>query len=114
MRRYRRSFEPLWWLPFSGGMMLDALLMPALIIITGVLVPMGMIMPEDLRLMLLNPWVQAVLFVLIALTFFHAAHRTRFVLADLGLKAPKLLAFLCYGAAILGTLYAAAVVLQFL
>jgi hypothetical protein len=47
--------------------------------------------------------------------FFHAAHRLRFTLADLGLKGlGPLLGILCYGGAIVGTLIAGAVALGLL
>lgn len=105
----RRSNEPLWWLPFSAGMMLDALAMPALIVITGILVPLGLA-GGGLQGLISHPLIRAGLFVLISLTFFHAAHRLRFALVDLGLKGAKnALGFLLYGGAIVGTLVAAAV-----
>ena len=106
----RRSNEPLWWLPFSAGMMLDALAMPAIIVITGILIPLGLA-GGGLQGMLTHPLVRAGLFVLISLTFFHAAHRLRFALVDLGLKGAKhALGFILYGGAIVGTLVAAGVV----
>lgn len=110
----RRSNEPLWWLPFSAGMMLDALAMPALILVTGVLVPLGFV-SEGIRALFLHPLGRLGLFVLIAATFFHAAHRLRFTLQDLGLKpiAP-VVAALCYGGAVIGTLVAGAVALGLL
>lgn len=104
----RRSNEPLWWAPFSGGMMANAMVMPALIIITGALIPLGMVNAEGVREFLNHLLVRAAFFVLISLTFFHAAHRLRFTLVDVGLKQFKMgLAVLCYGAAIVGTLIAA-------
>jgi fumarate reductase subunit D len=112
MSKHRRSNEPLFWLPFSGGMMLDALLAPALVIATGILVPMGLISPEHLRSLLLHPIIRLILFALIALTFIHAAHRTRFVLFDLGLKgATGLVAAVCYGLALIGIVVAGGVAL---
>ena len=51
-----------------------------------------------------------VLFLLCMLSLFHFAHRFRFTLVDLGLKAVhQLVAVVCYGIAIAGTV--AAVVL---
>jgi fumarate reductase subunit D len=106
-----RSKEPFWWLLFSGGMMLDALAMPALIVITGLLVALGLV-SGNVRGLFLNPLVRIGLFVLISLTFFHAAHRLHFTLADFGLRSARgALAFICYGAAIAGTLVAGAVAL---
>jgi fumarate reductase subunit D len=108
---HRRSNEPLWWMPFSGGMMADALVMPALIVITGILIPLGFV-HESVRGLFQNPLIRLALFVVISLTFFHAAHRLRFTLIDLGLKGARTaVAAILYGAAILGTLWAAAVAL---
>ena len=109
-----RSKEPFWWLLFSGGMMLDALAMPALIVVTGILVPLGLV-SGNLRGVIMHPLTRLVLFVLISFTFFHAAHRLHFTLADFGLRSARgALAVICYGAAILGTLVAGAVALGML
>lgn len=109
----RRSNEPLWWVPFGGGMMIDALTMPALVIITGFLVAAGMISPAALQAVLSHPLTRAALFVIISMTFFHAAHRTRVALPELGVRAPKLvLRVVLYGGAILGTIAAGLVALR--
>jgi fumarate reductase subunit D len=48
--------------------------------------------------------------VLISLPLFHWAHRFRFTLVDVGLKSiHTLVAVLCYGAAIAGTIAAAVI-----
>jgi len=109
----RRSNEPLWWVPFAGGMMIDAMVIPALIVITGILLPFGIIDVESIRQLLLHPLTRAAMFVIISLTFFHAAHRLRFALPDLGLRALKpVLGFILYGGAILATLVTGAIALQ--
>ena len=106
---HHRSDEPLWWLPFSMGMMIDALAIPALVIVTGFLIPFFN-MGGGLRELLLHWLTRFVIFVIVAFTFFHAAHRLKFTLIDLGLKEAKTaLGFICYGAAIVGTLVAAAI-----
>src|SRR3954454_2150397 len=103
----RRSSEPLWWIPFAGGMMMDAMLAPALIVITGILVPFGLVAPDKLQGFLVHPLVRLVLFVFVAATFFHAAHRLRYAFADLGLKSLKpYLGAIFYGGAIVGSLIA--------
>ncbi len=102
----RRSNEPLWWLPFSGGMMIDALAMPALIIITGFFSVAGLL-GANFHTIVAHPITRAILCVIVIFTFFHAAHRIRFTLQDVGLKEQKgILSFLCYGGAILGSLIA--------
>jgi len=48
-----------------------------------------------------------VLFILISLSLFHALHRIRFILVDLGLKEAKgMIATVCYGIAFVGTFVA--------
>ncbi len=105
----RRSNEPMWWLPFSGGMMVDAMVIPALVIITGALVPLGLVSEETLRGLLSHILGRLFVFVVVALSLFHAAHRLRFTLIDLGLKSVKgPIGVVMYGSAIVGTLVAGA------
>jgi fumarate reductase subunit D len=109
-----RSNEPLWWAPFSAGMMVGALFVPALILVTGVLWPM--LRPEDAsaaRGLLLHPLTKIFLVVVISLSLFHWAHRFRYILFDLGLKGGRTaVGFLCYGAAIVGTVATIAIALR--
>ncbi|SRR5260370_30434602 len=101
-----KSNEPLVWAPFFAGAGLSALLMPVLILITLFASYSG---PEsfDLRGLVNNWFVRLVLFVLISLSLFHALHRIRFILVDLGLKEARgMIATVCYGIAIIGTLVA--------
>jgi fumarate reductase subunit D len=95
-----RSNEPFWWALFSAGMMVGALLVPALVVITGFL-PLG---AERMQNLLNHPLTRLLLFIVISLSFFHWAHRFRFTLVDLGLKgASPVIAVVCYGSAIVGT-----------
>ena len=104
-----RSNEPIAWAPFSAGMMVDAMVVPALVIITGVLVPLGLVSEDTLAGLLTHILTRAFVFVVVALSLFHAAHLMRFALADLGLHGVRgLLAVVMYGGAIAGTLLAAA------
>ena len=106
----RKSNEPLFWSLFSGGGMLLALLGPALIIVTGFLVPANTVGFTRLHSIFTNPVGRVVLFGVAALTFFHAAHRLRHVLIDVGLRRFSLpLAVTCYAAALAGTIWAGTV-----
>jgi succinate dehydrogenase subunit D len=109
-----RSNEPLWWGPFSAGMMIGALCVPAMIVITGFLLPW--LRPHDAeaaRRLINHPLTLLLLFVVISLSFFHWAHRFRYILFDLGLKGGRTaIAVLCYGAAVVGTVAAAAIALH--
>jgi succinate dehydrogenase subunit D len=109
-----RSNEPLWWGPFSAGMMIGALCVPALVVITGFLLPwLGPTYAESVRQLINHPLSRLFLFVVIALSLFHWAHRFRYILFDLGLKEGRnAVAVACYGAAIVGTVVAGAIALH--
>ena len=103
----RKSNEPLFWSLFSGGGMVMALLAPALIIVTGFLVPANAVSFARLHAMVTNPVGRIVLFGVAALTFFHWAHRFRHVLIDVGLRRFSLaLGVVCYLAALGGSIWA--------
>ncbi len=72
-----RSNEPFWWSLFSAGGVVAAFFLPVTILITGILVPAGWLMAEDLRVLVGHPLTRLYLFVLISLPMFHWAHRFR-------------------------------------
>ena len=114
----KRSNAPIFWLLFGAGGMLSALLGTALVVITGLLVPLGWGLPAD--------WMsypralafaqhalgKAVVFVVIALFAWHAVHRIFHSLHDLGLHAGTAAKWLCYGVAALVTVVAASALLS--
>lgn len=100
-----KSNEPLWWGLFAAGGAVAGLFLPAVIAVTSLGVSTHWTDPRNLEDQMHQPLVRIFLFVLISLTLFHWAHRFRFTLVDFGLKsARQLIAVLCYGAAIVGTL----------
>ena len=104
----RRSNEPLFWALFSGGGMVLALVAPALIIVTGFLVPMEVVSFDRLHALLTNPLGRLVIFGLAFLTFFHWAHRFRHTLIEVGLHPVAVpVAVACYSVALAGTAWAA-------
>ena len=106
----RRSNEPLFWALFSGGGMLAALVMPALILASGFLVPAERVDFGRLEAVLTNPLARVALLGLAFLVFFHWAHRFRHVLVDLGLRRlDRPIAVACYGLALAGTVWAGTV-----
>jgi fumarate reductase subunit D len=108
-----KSNEPFWWTFFGAGGMIAALLMPITVFITGIGVAAGWVTEDHLRSLIANPLVRLYVFVLISLSLFHWAHRFRFTLVDLGLKSIRsLVAVLCYGAAIVGTVVAFLLVIR--
>ena len=107
-----RSNEPLWWAPFFAGAGLSALLMPVTIFIV-LIAGFGGIDSVELLALLSNPLVRLILFVLISLSLFHALHRIRYLLVDLGLKEAKgPISVVCYGSAIVGSVLTALLALK--
>jgi fumarate reductase subunit D len=106
-----KTMEPLWWGLFSAGGVVAAFLVPIHIILVGFAVPLGWTL--DSGAMYHIWWVRLYLFVLIVLPLYHWAHRFYFTLTDMGLKPiSKLLAVLCYGGAIVGTVVTAWILLE--
>jgi fumarate reductase subunit D len=108
----QRHPEPLLWLLFSAGGVVSALLMPSLLVLFGLAFPLGWLQPpphEHLLAVLSHPLTRLVLFGLCVLSLFHWAHRFRHTLYD-GLQIKHLnevIAVICYGGAIVGTVAAA-------
>jgi fumarate reductase subunit D len=104
---------PLLWLLFSAGGTVAALFFPVHLFLTGLAFPLGWLEAprhESLHRLLSHPAARLYLFVFISLPLFHWAHRFRYTLYD-GLQLKHLtvlIAVLCYGAALLGTALAAA------
>jgi succinate dehydrogenase subunit D len=96
-----RSNKPLLWLPFAGGGLVAALIIPVLILITGVLMPLGLLpLPyEKMAAFAHNPLGKLILFGTVALPVWHAAHRLRMTAHDLGLGGGAVVKALCYGSA---------------
>jgi len=104
----RKSSEPFWWGLFSAGGVVAAFLVPMHLFLHSIAVPLGWISAEvayaKMQALVGHPVIKIYLFVLIALPFYHWAHRFRFTLYDLGLKSLRTpIAILCYGGAVLGT-----------
>ncbi len=104
-----RSNKPILWLPFAAGGLAAALIIPVLILITGVLMPLGILpLPyEKIAAFAHNPLGKLILFGTVALPGWHAAHRLRMTAHDLGLGGGAVVQAVCYGSA--GTLILAAV-----
>jgi fumarate reductase subunit D len=83
-----------WWFMFSQGGLFAAVLLPVHIVVQGILGPLGVVPVVDRHYdtwisILGNPIVKLYLLALIALPFFHFAHRLRYLLVDLGVPAAK-------------------------
>ena len=113
----KRHPEPLLWMLFSAGGVMSAMLMPVLLLLFGIAFPLGWITPPSYQHLLLvfsHPVTRLVIFGLCALSLFHWAHRFRHTLYD-GLQIKHLnemIAVICYGAALAGTVVAGYLVWQ--
>jgi fumarate reductase subunit D len=107
----RRSPEPFFWLLFSGGGMVAALVLPVLLLLFGVVFPLGLLDAPDhahLRAVVAHPITKLVLLGVFIPALFHWAHRFRFTLEhglQLG-RFDRAIAVCCYGAAALGSVAA--------
>jgi fumarate reductase subunit D len=108
-----RSNKPILWLPFAAGGLVAALITPVLILITGLLVPLGVLhLPyEKLAAFAHNPIGKLILFGIVALPAWHAAHRLRMTAHDLGLGSGLEIKATCYGLALAMIVAAAAALL---
>ena len=108
----KQSNEAFFWVLFSAGGVVAALLIPVQLFLFGLAIPLGWVQPptyEHLMSLVRMPLVRIYLFVLCALSLFHWAHRFRFTLYD-GLRVKHLneiIFTLCYGGAVMGTIVAA-------
>ena len=106
----RRSHAPIFWLLFGAGGMLAALLGIGLVFITGIAAPMGWLLPADAlaypRMVAFaqNGLGKLLLFAVISLFAWHAAHRLLCTLHDFGIHKGLAAKSLFYGAALLLTL----------
>jgi fumarate reductase subunit D len=114
----KRSHEPLFWALFGAGGMLSALIGPVLVLITGVLVPLGLLLPaETFRAdralaFAMHPLGKLALLAVISLFMFHGCHRLLHSLHDLGLRTGLAAQVLFYGTATLASGLAALLLLR--
>lgn len=103
----KRSIAPLFWLLFGAGGMLAALFGPALVLLTGILIPHGWLVPErvgsyaNVLAFARNPIGKLALLAVIALLFWHAAERLFLTLHDMRAGPIRRLRWIAYGTAAL-------------
>jgi len=98
---------PLLWLLFAAGGTASAMLLPALVFLTGVAVPAGWVSEDRLRSLLGNPLTLLFLVGIVFAFLFHWAHRFRYALVDLGWGGLGRQGWVFYGIALAGTTLAA-------
>ena len=114
----KRSNEPIFWALFGAGGMLAALIGPALVLITGIAVPLGLIYAPDTMsygrmLAFAQNWAgKCFLFAVVSLFLWHAVHRIAIMMHDFGVHAKTATKVACYGCALFGTIIAAHALLK--
>lgn len=110
-RRRPAYMHLVWWFLFAQGGVIAAVLIPVHVLIQGILGPLGIVAVVDRHYdtwvnVLGNPIVKLYLLVLIAVPFFHFAHRLRYLLLDFGVHAAKSVPaqVVFYGGAVVVTL----------
>ncbi len=103
------SKKPIIWGLFAAGGTVSAFLVPVLILITCFAAPLGLLPADALsyeRLIELTQHLlsKLVIFGVLFLVIWHAAHRMRITAHDLGSRNDTLVMFVCYGLAATGTL----------
>jgi fumarate reductase subunit D len=113
----KRSMAPVFWLLFGAGGMLSALFGPALIVLTGLMLPHGWGIPASFADFphvlgfVRHPLGKLVVLVVIALFFWHGAERMFLTLKDMRAGPLPLLRLLTYGVAALLSLVTIALLL---
>lgn len=112
-----RSHKPIVWGLFAAGGTLAAFLMPAIIVLCGTGIAAGLVAPEllyyDTVLMLLrHPLMKLIVFGVMVLITWHAAHRMRITAHDLGIRADTVVAVILYSIAAAATLLLAVALLK--
>lgn len=105
----KRSNAPIFWALFGAGGMLSALFGPVLIFITGIAVPLGLLLPHRMmsyqRMLAFaqHPVGKLCILAVIVLFLWHAAHRIFKSLHDVGIHPSPASKAACYGTALAGT-----------
>lgn len=107
-----KDFTPFWWTLFGAGGNVAALLFPIHMFLSGLAFPLGWLTEptyDSLHTLVEHPITRIYLLVFICLPLFHWAHRFRYTIYDLFQvkHLTGLIAILCYGSAVVGTIVAA-------
>lgn len=113
----KRSNEPIFWGLFGAGGMVAAILTPVCILLSGLLVPLGLLPASSydyVRVLSMAGSIigALVLWIAISLPMWHAMHRIYHGLHDLGIHTGSKLKSLCYGIAFIVSITVAVLLLQ--
>jgi len=98
------SNKPVIWSLFAAGGTITALLTPVLILLFALAVPFGLLSPDTfsyvrIENLLENPLIRLIIFTVLFLSLWHAAHRMRITVHDFGLRSDGIAMFLLYSLA---------------
>lgn len=119
-KKYQRSHEPIFWGLFGAGGMLTAFVTPVMILITGILIPLGILdkshFSYDKVSDFATTWYGAIIvLVLVCLPLWHTLHRIFHALHDIGIKRGRdIQQVLCYGFAFAVSVFVFTLLLQML
>ena len=108
----KRANDPIFWSLFGAGGMLSALVGAALVFVTGIGVPLGFLVSQDLMqyqhmLGFAHHWLgKIIVFAVIVLFLWHAALRIFHMLHDFGVHAGTGAKLVCFGLPLLCTIAA--------
>lgn len=102
-----KSNKPIFWGLFAAGGTVTAFLTPVLVLLT-LFAALGLVPDlfkyEHLHAFAANWLGKLIIFGVILVSLWHAAHRLRVTMHDFGVRADTLVAYIVYGLAGLGTL----------
>jgi fumarate reductase subunit D len=107
-----RSNKPIFWSLFGAGGMFAALVGPALVLVLGLLMPLGLFFPaeglsyERMLAFAQNPLGKLFAFLVILLFLFHGCHRAYHCLHDFGVHVTPGIKAAFHGFAALGSVAA--------
>lgn len=106
------SNKPIIWSLFAAGGTVTALLTPVLVLLIALAVPLGLLPAEmfsyaRMQILLESPLVRLIVFGILFLSLWHAAHRMRITVHDFGLRSDGPAAVVFYGVAAVGTVFLA-------
>jgi fumarate reductase subunit D len=112
VKEFLLRVEPIVWLLFGGGILVGTLLLPGYLLTVGLAAPLGLLPDgalafERVHAIASNLLGRLVLLALIALPLWKGAHHLRSVSLDFGgASRDAVVAPLCYGIALLGSVLA--------
>jgi len=117
MKIRKRSNAPIFWGLFGAGGMLAGLFGPMLVFITGIAVPLGLLLPANTMsyakmLAFAQNFVgKAFIFAVIVFMLWHAGHRIFHSLHEIGVHGGFIGKLVCYGGPFVATVISAVVLL---